>query len=121
MSFVKLLLVVVHNIYLQEFSHPITKFGNIEPRIIIKHLQTNYGTVTVQELDANDKRMKTPWSPPETIEILFNRLFDGKRVAKEASDTMEDSDLTRSGYNMIANNGIFQQACYEWQKLTRNY
>ena len=32
---------------------------------------------------------------------------------------MEDSALTRIGYNTIAANILFQQACYEWCKLTR--
>ena len=63
--------------------------------------------------------MRTTWSPPDPIGILFNRLLDGKNFAEEASDTMEDSVLTRIGYNTIAANGLFQQACYEWRKLTR--
>ena len=40
--------------------------------------------------------MKTAWSPPEPIGILFNRLFDGKHFSEEAGDKIEDSVLTRS-------------------------
>ena len=116
---VKLLLSAVPNIYLQALSDPITKFGAVEPHVIIQHLHDNYGTISVQDLDANDQRMKTAWSPPDPIEILFIRLFDGKHFAEEAGDKMEDSVLTRIGYNTIAANGLFQQACYEWRKLTR--
>ena len=75
----------------------ITKFGNIEPHVIIKHLQDNYGTISVQDLDTNDKRRKTIRFLPDPIEILFNRLFDGKHFAEKAGDTMEDSVLTRIG------------------------
>ena len=32
---------------------------------------------------------------------------------------MEDSVLTRIGYNTIAANSLLQQACYEWRKSTR--
>ena len=116
---VKLLLAAVPNIYLQELSDPITKFGAVEPHQIIQNLHDNYGTISAQDLDANDQRMKTAWSPPEPIEILFNRLFDGKHFSEEAGDTMEDSVLTRIGYNTIFATGLFQQACYEWRKLTR--
>ena len=63
--------------------------------------------------------MKTAWSPLDPVEFLFNRLFGGKHFAEEAGDTMEDSVLTRIGYNTIAVNGLSQQACYEWRKLTR--
>ena len=94
------------NIYLQELSDQSTKFGNIKPHLIIKHLQDSYGTITAQYLDPNDKRMKTLWSPPEPIEILFNRLFDGKCFAKEKGSTMEDSISTRIGYSMITEFGL---------------
>ena len=116
---VKFIIVVVLNIYLQELCDMITKFGNIELHVIIKHLQDNYGTISVQDLDTNDKRRKTIKFLPDPIEILFNRLFDGKHFAEKAGDTMEDSVLTRIGYNTIADNGLFQQACYEWRKLSK--
>ena len=63
--------------------------------------------------------MKTAWSPPDPIEILINRLFNGTQFVEETGDTMEDSALTRTGYNTIADNGLFQQAYYEWRKLIR--
>ena len=56
---VKLFLAAVPSIYLQLLSNPITKFGTIEPHLIIKLLQDNYGTISAQDLDANDQRMKT--------------------------------------------------------------
>ena len=116
---VKWLLAVVLNIYLQELSDPITKFGAVEPHVIIQHLHDNYGTISAQDLDANDQRMKNVWSPPNSIDILFNHLFDGKHFSEEAGDSMEDSVLTRIGYNTIFATGPFQQTCYEWHKLTR--
>jgi len=116
---VKFLLTVVPNIYLQKLSDPITKFGAIEPHVIIQHLHDNHGTIFAQDLDANDQRMKTAWSRSEPIEILFNRLFDGKHFSEEAGDTMEDSVLTRIGYNTIFATGFFQQEYYEWRKFTR--
>ena len=105
---VKLFQAAVPTTYLQELSDPIPKFGNIEPHVIIKHLQNNYGTISAQNLDANDKHMKSSWFPLDPIEILFNWLFDGKRFEEEAGNTMEDSALTRIGYNTIATNGLFQ-------------
>ena len=95
---VKLLLTAVPNIYLQELSDPITKFGAVEPHIIIQHLHDNYGTISTQDLDTNNQRIKTAWSPPDPIKIFFNRLFDGKHFAEEAGDTMKYSVLTRIGY-----------------------
>ena len=105
---VKLFQAAVPTTYLQELSDPIPKFGNIEPHVIIKHLQNNYGTISAQNLDANDKHMKSSWFPLDPIEILFNWLFDGKRFEEEAGNTMEASALTRIGYNTIATNGLFQ-------------
>ena len=84
---VKLLLAAVPNIYLQELRDPVTKFGAVEPHVIIQYLYNNYGTISVQDLNANDQRMETAWSPPEPIEILLNRLFDSRYFSAEAGDT----------------------------------
>ena len=55
----KLFLERVSSIYLQVVSNSITNFGIIKPYLIIKNLQDNYGTISQQDLDANDQRMKT--------------------------------------------------------------
>ena len=116
---VKQIIAAVPMIYIEELSHPITKFGNIEPHTIIDHLQVNYGTVTALDLDENEQRMRTPWAPPQPIEEMYRRLTEGKRFADEAGDTMEHSTLVRAGYKIIHATGQFTQACYEWRKVAR--
>ena len=104
-------------IYIEELSHPIARFGNIEPHTIIDHLQVNYGTVIVLDLDDNERRMRTPWVPPQPIEEMNRRLTEGKCFADEAGDTIEYSTLVRTGYKIIHTTGQFIQAYYEWRKV----
>ena len=62
-------------IYIQELSHLITQFGNVELHTIIENLQLNYGTITSLDLDENRLRMKMPLLPPQPIEYIYNRLI----------------------------------------------
>ena len=95
---VKQILVALLMIYIQELSHPITKFGNVEPHTIIEHLELNYGTVTILDLDENELRMKT--------------------LCRRTGVIMEYSTLVRAGYKVIHSNGQFTQVCCEWRKVT---
>ena len=62
-------------IYIQELSHLITQFENVEPHTIIENLQLNYGTITSLDLDENKLRMKIPWLPPQPIKYMYTRLI----------------------------------------------
>ena len=116
---VKQIIVAVSMIYVQELSHPITKFGNVEPHTIIEHRKINYDTVIALDLGENERRMRTSLVPPYQIEEIYRRLTEGKHFAEEASDTMEHSILVRTGYKIIHATGQFIQACYKWRKVTR--
>ena len=101
---VKNIITAVPIIYIEELSHPITKFGNIEPHTIIDHLQVNYGTVTALDLDDNDQRMRTPCSPPQLIGEMYRRLIEGNRFADEVGDTMEHPLIFNDEYTRFQNN-----------------
>ena len=51
-------------ICIQELSHPIPKFGNIEPHTIIEYPKINYSNMTALDLDDNERRMREPWVLP---------------------------------------------------------
>ena len=61
---VKQIIVVVPMICIQELSHPIPKFGNIEPHTIIEYPKINYSNMTALDLDDNERRMREPWVLP---------------------------------------------------------
>ena len=57
--------------YLKGLEEKYVGFLNRTIPAIFKHLYDNYGKITAQDLEENDKRMKKEWNPDTPIEELF--------------------------------------------------
>ena len=87
-------------------------YVNVELITLMQHLWTNYGTVEADDLEANKKRMKTPWCPPEITKTLFEDLTMGQAYAVDAGgETCDDTTIVRWGYENIKNTGLFDSPC----------
>ena len=80
-------------------------------------LWERYGTITQAELEENITRMSSPWNPPQPIEDLFLQLTRGSQFASSGSEPIALSQVLRIGYTLIANTGLFIEACREWRKI----
>jgi len=80
-------------------------------------LWERYGTITQAELAENITRMSAPWNPPQPIEDLFLQLTRGGQFAADGSEPIALSQVLRIGYTLIANTGLFIEACREWRKI----
>ena len=61
--------------------------------------------------------MSSPWNPPQPIEDLFLQLTRGSQFASDGSEPIALSQVLRIGYTLIANTGLFAEACREWRKI----
>jgi len=101
--------------YIDALSHDTLGFTNVTCLAILTHLWSTYGTITQAELDENEVRMKTPWSPPTPVETLFTQLTKARKFATAGGDQHNDIVYVRAGYNIVYNNGLFAEACREWR------
>jgi len=112
-----LILAAVPPVYINSLSHDITGFGNVSALTIIPSLWKRYGTITQAELAENISRMSAPWNLPQPIEDLFLQLTRGSQFADDGSEPITLSQVFRIGYTLIANTGLFIEACRKWRKL----
>jgi len=61
--------------------------------------------------------MSAPWNPPQPIEDLFLQLTRGSQFASNGSEPIALSQVLRIRYTLIANTGLFIEACREWRKI----
>ena len=71
--------------------------------------------IDMNELTANEARMKQQWAPPTPIETLFKQLKDGQDFAASGKETISDSQLVRFGYDIMANTGVLGRPCTKWR------
>jgi len=79
-------------------------------------LWERYGTITQAKLAENLTRMSSPWNPPQPIKDLFLLLNRGSQFASDGSEPIALSQVLRI-YTLIANTGLFAEACREWRKI----
>jgi phage-related tail fiber protein len=60
--------------------------------------------------------MQQPWNPPTPIEVLFTQLDDGIAFAEAGGETYSTTHVVRTGYEIIAANGLFTTPCREWRQ-----
>jgi hypothetical protein len=105
-------------IYIRNVKHQTTGYGNVTCLTILTHLWKNYPTITQPELRKdNEKCMQQPWNPPmPTIKVLFTQLDKGVAFAKASGKDFSNTHVVRTGYEIIAANGLFNTACREWRQ-----
>jgi hypothetical protein len=83
---------------------------------LLVHLWANYGTITQQELDENQTGMQQPWYPPSPNEALFNQLEEGIMFVATWGEALSNTQVIRTGYNLISATGLFELPCREWSQ-----
>ena len=63
----------------------ITGFRLVDPIVLMKYTQTNYGTVILEKLQENEIALDEQWYPSTTIAVLFTRIEDCK-LSTEAGE-----------------------------------
>ena len=78
---------------------------------MIKNLWTTYGKIDMNDLTANETKIKQQWDPPTPIETLFKQLKDGREFAASGIEIISDSQLVRFGYDIMTNTGVLSILC----------
>ena len=101
--------------YISALKNARTKYATVTANAMLKHLWTTYGMIDMNDLTANEARMKQQWAPPTPIEALFKQLKDGQDFATSGNETISDSQLVRFGYDIMSNTGVLGRPCTKWR------
>ena len=101
--------------YIATLKNARTKYATVSVNDMMKHLWSTYGQIDMNDLTANETRMKQQWAPPTPIETLFKQLKDGQAFAASGKETISDSQLVRFGYDIMNNTGVLNRPCTKWR------
>lgn len=110
------LLVAVPESLISSLRDATFAFSNVTCLAILTHLWGRYGKISPHELEANLAHMKSPWTPSDSINALFDRLEQGQALAKAGKDAISDAAAIRIGLAAIAPHAAFKDACKEWRR-----
>lgn len=89
--------------------------GGANPRAILEHLITTYGTIKKADLALNLKMISTPWNPDEDIEKVFTLGDYCRKFAKIGKDPISDTRYIQILLDIFTASGAFPEAVKKWE------
>jgi hypothetical protein len=90
-------------------------FANVTTLEIMTHLQSNYGTLSINELTENLTQMYSSWSPNDSIEKLLTQIRTCREFAKD-SEEITDTAALRAALDNVEKSGVFGDAVRDFRK-----
>ena len=112
-----LITIAVPEIFLEDFKDSVTGYDKANPRDILSALVKEYRRITGDELEANRKRLKTPWNPDTPIEHVFRNASECRRFALDGYDPISDSQYIQAITSTIKQSGVLASDSRHWKKL----
>jgi hypothetical protein len=109
------LLMAVPNTYTNALKDKFVGFANVTTLQILTHLNTDYGAITTDDLDANMKLLHKEWSPAHPIEDLFEQIWSCREFAIN-NDPISEQTAVRAALANLEASGLFGDAIRDWRK-----
>ena len=96
--------------------HKYVGYANVKTITILNHLYDSYARITPTDLDENDKRLKEPYDPNETIETLIDQVEDALEYAAVGKDPYTPRQIVNIAYTLLFNTGVYHDDCKTWRQ-----
>ena len=100
------ILTAVNASFLSSLEDPDFGFGDVSPRTMLDHLNTEYGTMTPEELETNRAALSEAWNFDDPIEDLWTKIANIQRVAQLGQVPIPDLTVITLTLAMIEKTGL---------------
>jgi hypothetical protein len=104
------------HLYLKTLASRRLGFLGVTAKQMLAHLATTYGTITADDLEANQERAKAPWNPNHPIEEVFEQLLDAIDFAAAGEDPITNPTAVRMAVKIFEDSGVMDDAVKDWRK-----
>jgi hypothetical protein len=87
-----------HHTYIRALYNQDLGYNNVTCYELMRHLWSNYGSITSTEMQANLGTIKLPWSTELPIKSVFTQLGDAMAFSAVGSDTISALSAVRTVY-----------------------
>jgi hypothetical protein len=106
------LLKAVPSMFIQELEHQEHGYALVTTGQLLRHLISNYGTLTQRDLTKNSEKLHTPWNPDTPLETMFNNVEDCRQTAAAGNDPITEPTAVRAMVQNLKNSGLFSKAIH---------
>jgi hypothetical protein len=113
----KLLIAAVPAPYIDVISSELYGFASVTTLQILNHLDSTYGTLTMDDLDYNTTLMNQEWNPTtQPLEDLFEQVRKCQAFVQD-TDPISDSIAMRSILRNLEKTGLFPEVIKDFRTL----
>ena len=111
----RILIAAVPDTYIKALKDEYFGYANTTTLDILTHLDTNYGTVTADDLNDNIKRLTAEWNTMQPLEDLWHQIMEARRYA-QPHDPISEHAAIRAALTNLETSGVFNDALKEWRR-----
>ena len=90
-------------------------FGLVTSKEILALLISEYGTVTLDDLDRNTEVLNEPWNSEQPIRLLWDRIKECQRIASEGGDKITDKMAMYTALKLLDATGLYSSYTTNWR------
>jgi hypothetical protein len=110
------LIKAIPSTYISTLQDPEWGYSRVSPLAILTHLWAEYGTISSDELQANNMALNAPtWDPATPIEELYNKIKSHGDFARAGNTIIEDILLAEAAYKNVEATGLYATYCANWR------
>jgi hypothetical protein len=113
-NFKRQLLKAVLELYIEDLRHPTRHFSRVSVLAILDHLDTNYGTITTNNLAANRKNLHSEWSGAQSLEALWTNIICCRHIAHDLN-AISEMDAVQAALDNLDRTRVFIDAVKLWR------
>ena len=101
--------------YYNQLADDVFGFTYVTIGTLFNHLETTYGTIQPEELEANITKLATDWDPTTAIEDLWKRVLDCQRFARAGREVIPETQVVRKLIIIFERTGLFGPDLHLWK------
>jgi hypothetical protein len=110
------IIAAIDNRYLDILSDVDLGFADVTPMDMLAHLKTSYGTLSMDDLEANRNLLAVPMDLDHGLEALWIRIKEVQRIAQAGNQPISNATAIALTLPIFDSAGTFTADCYDWRK-----
>ena len=90
-------------------------FSGVTSKQILMHIINEYGTVTLDDLDANTDKLNEPWNSEQPIRLLWDRIKECQRISIAGGDNISDKMAMYTALKLLDATGLYTVYTTNWR------
>ena len=112
----QLIVQAVDDTYFTALEDPEVGLGPITSSQLLAYIVSEYGNVTLEDLDENREKLNEPWNSEQPIRMLWDRVKECQRISNAGGETITDKAAMFTVLKLLDATGLYNTYTTNWRQ-----